>query len=68
MSTPDRSAVISDDGLRYARGKSTSAPTIVKPGAMSCFKCGSFKPVPELITKRFFGSNQKICKDGCERR
>lgn len=69
MSSTTSANVISDDGLRYSRGKPTGAAVLAnaRPGHMSCFKCGAFKPLSELASKRLFGANQKICKEGCKR-
>jgi hypothetical protein len=34
---------------------------------MSCFKCGGFRPLTELASKRILGANHKVCKAGCKR-
>jgi hypothetical protein len=34
---------------------------------MSCFKCGGFRPLAELASKRILGANHKVCKEGCKR-
>ncbi|MNR71450.1 hypothetical protein D3C71_20760 [compost metagenome] len=64
-----QNTVISEDGLRYSRGKSAGATFLsaAKPGSMSCFKCGTFRPNAELESKRILGSNHKVCKGGCPR-
>lgn len=69
MSSTNTASVISDDGLRYSRGKPSGSQVVptARPGAMSCFKCGTFRPVSELVSKRLFGTNQKFCKEGCKR-
>ena len=69
MSSPIRTNVISDDGLRYSRGKPPGGTILpsARSGFMSCFKCGSFRPLPELASKRILGTNHKVCKEGCKR-
>lgn len=69
MSPATPANVISDDGLRYSRGKPPGGTILsaARPGYMSCFKCGGFRPLAELASKRLFGANHKVCKAGCKR-
>lgn len=69
MSSSPHTNVISDDGLRYSRGKPPGGAILssARPGFMSCFKCGGFRPLTELASKRILGANHKVCKAGCKR-
>ncbi len=69
MSSASHTNVISDDGLRYSRGKPPGAVVLssARPGSMSCFKCGGFRPLAELASRRILGANQKVCKERCTR-
>ena len=69
MSSTPSTSVISDDGLRYARGKPPGGAilTSARPGFMSCFKCGGFRALADLSSKRILGANHKVCKAGCKR-
>jgi hypothetical protein len=69
MSSAPQTNVISDDGLRYSRGKPPGGAILssARPGFMSCFKCGGFRPPTELASKRILGANHKVCKAGCKR-
>jgi hypothetical protein len=69
MSSAPPTNVISDDGLRYSRGKPPGGAILssARPGYMSCFKCGGFRPLAELASKRILGANHKVCKEGCKR-
>ena len=69
MSSAPHTNVISDDGLRYPRGKPPGGAFLspARPGFMSCFKCGGFRPLAELASKRILGANHKVCKAGSKR-
>lgn len=65
----DTKTTISSDGLRYTARKPGSAfgPITMATGltTMSCFKCGSHRPMSELVSKKILGRSEKVCAGGC---
>lgn len=63
-------SVIRDDGLRYkVKPSGTQFPTTgrLSTGTMSCFKCGTHRPLGELEYKPVIGMKRRVCKGGCRK-
>ncbi|WP_028996567.1 hypothetical protein [Azohydromonas australica] len=67
----DTETTISTDGLRYtAKIPGSEFGPMMLGGCstrMSCYRCGRHKPVPELVSKKILGRNQKICAVNCRK-
>jgi hypothetical protein len=68
----DTETTISNDGLRYtAKMPGSEFGPVVLGGystRMSCFRCGCHKPVPDLVSKKILGRNQKVCAVNCRKK
>jgi hypothetical protein len=68
----DTETTISNDGLRYtAKMPGSEFGPVVLGGCttrMSCFRCGCHKPVPDLVSKKILGRNQKVCAVNCRKK
>ncbi len=61
-------SVIRDDGLRYkVKPSGTQFPSTgrLSTGTMSCFRCGTHRPLVELEYKPVIGVKRRVCKGGC---